>query len=227
MDRKIMKQLKTDYEDLELKPSANLWDQIENGLDGAEETVQKTHFKWLKYAAVVVLLISLGSVFYIKTENPVNEKNNMVRNNSSEKKLKTTENSEAKIPDKEKVENAVVKNLEIDSKVSSEKVYKKQTESTQPAEIVSFKRKNQDLLVQTPNLSNPETTDVKTSISHIKKSYYINAEELLLGRELDKTRVEIKNRQFGVLDASKLKFKRPGSLQIFGVQVFADSIVSE
>ena len=33
MEKKILKQLKTEYESLEIKPSANLWDQIEGALE--------------------------------------------------------------------------------------------------------------------------------------------------------------------------------------------------
>jgi len=45
-----------------------------------------------------------------------------------------------------------------------------------------------------------------------------------LAREFDRTREEAGNsRQFGVLDVSKIKIRRPHSLNIFGVKVFSDS----
>ncbi|MGI9652512.1 hypothetical protein [Chryseobacterium sp. RLHN22] len=67
MDKKILKQLKADYEELNIKPSVNLWDQIEDQLQGRDETVRKPLFQWWKYAAVVLLLIAFGSIFYFNS----------------------------------------------------------------------------------------------------------------------------------------------------------------
>ena len=228
MDKKIRKQLKTDYEDLEIKPSANLWEQIELGLDNNSEMGQKDSFQWWKYAAVIVLFITVGSLFYFNSDKPLDSKRTTAHEISSDNNVKQAEKFEIIIPSKDKIQNSVA-NLEKKQKVSSEKAYEKSIKFTQPTEIANFTKKPAEIrIVENILLQNPETSNLKPNIAESKKSSYINAEDLLLGRELDKTRVEIKNhRQFGILDASKLKFKRPSSLQVFGVHVFADSIVSE
>jgi hypothetical protein len=228
MDENIQKQLKTDYEDLEIKPSANLWEQIELGLDNNSEMGQKDSFQWWKYAAVIVLFITVGSLIYFNSDKPLDAKRATAHEISSDNNVKQAEKFEIIIPSKDKIQNSVA-NLEKKQKVSSEKAYEKSIKFTQPTEIANFTKKPAEIrIVENILLQNPETSNLKPSIAESKKSSYINAEDLLLGRELDKTRVEIKNhRQFGILDASKLKFKRPSSLQVFGVHVFADSIVSE
>ena len=68
MDKKILKQLKSDYEELEIKPSADLWSKIEAGIDEKINVSQKPALQWWKYAAVVLLLISFGTYFYFENQ---------------------------------------------------------------------------------------------------------------------------------------------------------------
>ncbi|KQT17325.1 hypothetical protein ASG31_07890 [Chryseobacterium sp. Leaf404] len=227
MDKNILKQLKSDYEDLVIKPSANLWNQIDNGLESGSETGKKPTFRWWKYAAVILFLISVGSLFYFNSNKPIENDKIIVKKFPYENHLKPTEKFETVISSKEKFENSII-SFKKNQNVSSEKIYKTPTEFIEPTEIIVFNKKTDEIIAQNPTLQNSEFAGLKPSKTESKKSSYINADDLLLGRELDKTRVEMKNdRQFGVVDASKLKFKRPSSLQIFGVHVFADSIVSE
>lgn len=48
-------------------PSAELWEDIASGL-GAEVTIKKTQFRWLKYAAAVLLALSAGAFWYAFTQ---------------------------------------------------------------------------------------------------------------------------------------------------------------
>ncbi|WP_449397975.1 hypothetical protein [Chryseobacterium wanjuense] len=71
MKKEILNQLKSNYDKREIKPSADLWDRIEQGMDKTPVLSPKKTFEWMKYAAVVLLLISFGAVFYFisnKTE---------------------------------------------------------------------------------------------------------------------------------------------------------------
>ena len=73
-----------------------------------------------------------------------------------------------------------------------------------------------------------EVSAVKTQTPERKKVSYISANELLLGREFDKTREEARSdKQFGVLDVSKIKIRRPHLLNILGVTVYSDSTASK
>lgn len=232
MDKKIRKQLKTDYENLEIKPSADLWSKIEVGIDKEVNVAQKPTLQWWKYAAVVLLLISFGTYFYF--ENQVDHKKILTKESPKDKVEKVNIINKESHP---KSENLVVKAIQnIDSKanlINKEEEKPKQLISVNPQNI-SEKNLPEMKIKQDEteeNLPLKEIDDLpiqKQMIAERKKVNYTNAEQLLLGRELDKTRVEIKNhRQFGVLDASKIKIRRPHSLKIFGVKVFSDSTSAE
>ncbi|MBD8081803.1 hypothetical protein [Chryseobacterium caseinilyticum] len=227
MDKNIQKQLKTDYEELEIKPSANLWDQIESELDTGSETFRKHTFHWWKYAAVIVLLISVGGLFYFNTDKPLNN-NTIITKNPSENNFRLTEAIESTIPNEEITKKSVFNKVDVindHNKFVSEKSIEKIQTQINPEIIVKELKP-----IDTPvfALQTPQNINSKTNITEKKKTSYTTADELLLGRELDKTRVESsRSEQFGVVDASKLKIRRPGSLRIFGVKVFADSAATE
>ena len=56
------------------------------------------------------------------------------------------------------------------------------------------------------------------------KSGYINADELLMGREFDKTREETKkdDRKFGVFNINKV-FQKVDNVTVLGVTVYTDT----
>ncbi|WP_411812678.1 hypothetical protein ACLB9Y_06575 [Chryseobacterium scophthalmum] len=123
MDKKIRKQLKTDYEDLEIKPSVNLWEQIELGLDNNSETVQKPSFQWWKYAAVIVLLLSFGTLFYYNSDQFFKPKETLVVKKPVENNSKPKDNIESVADNK-------IEELNNTSEISikSEKKTKKQSD---------------------------------------------------------------------------------------------------
>lgn len=228
MDKNILKQLKTDYEDLEIKPSANLWDQIESGLDSSSEMAQKPSFQWWKYAAVIAFLITVGSLFYFNQDKPLDSKKAIVTKSPVEDSFKPIEVIESTISNKEITEKPIFKKEDLvknQNNFTSEKSIEK-IQTPKHLEIIE----KEFIPIETPvyAVQKPVSVNSKTIIAEERKTSYTNADELLLGRELDKTRVESsRSEQFGVVDASKLKIKRPGSLRIFGVKVFSDSTATE
>lgn len=233
MDKNILKQLKTDYEDLEIKPSVNLWDKIENGLNGTGETVQKPLFQWWKYAAVIVLLFSMGSLFYFnldKTSKPKEIAKDTSLGNSSQSKnnpIETFVSSENLIQTKTTEYKKASAKYEDIKNVSVE-FTDKINEKTLPSSY-SIVNKKENEIVEIPKLliEKREPMMIKPIIAEKKKASYITADDLLIGRELDKTREENNKdqRKFGVFDISKIK--GPNSLRIFGFSVISDSIDSE
>ncbi|MCD0478092.1 hypothetical protein LPB90_06465 [Chryseobacterium sp. LC2016-29] len=123
MDENIRKQLKTDYENLEIKPSKNLWEQIELGLDNDSETVRKPSFQWWKYAAVIVLLLSFGTLFYYNSDQFFKPKETIAVKKPVENKTKPKD-------DIESVADNKIEELNNTSEISikSEKAQKKQSE---------------------------------------------------------------------------------------------------
>lgn len=143
MDKKIRKQLKTDYEDLKIKPSANLWEQIELGLDNDPETLQKPSFQWWKYAAVIVLLLSFGTLFYYNSDQFFKPKETIGVKKPVENNSKPKDNIEFVADNK-------IEELNNSSEISikSEKAQKKQ------AEILV--QNQSEVLKETPKIVNTE-----------------------------------------------------------------------
>lgn len=228
MDKNILKQLKNNYEDLEIKPSANLWDQIESGLDGAQEMVKKPLFQWWKYAAVIVLLISLGSLFYFNFSQSSKNKEITVVKKPLENSFKSIEPIETVISNEKIKQSQAFTNLEA---VVNNKLNFVSEISAKKTEI------SRNLVTIQQEIKNPESPQIileklevpieKSLVAEKKKVSYISADDLLLGRELDKTREENSKdqRKFGVFDMSKIK--GPSSLKIFGFSVISDSLDSE
>jgi hypothetical protein len=76
-------------------------------------------------------------------------------------------------------------------------------------------------VAETPTITEKlENNSEKPLLADRKKVSYISAEDLLIGRELDKTREENYNdqRKFGVIDMSKIKIKGPSSLKFLDLQ---------
>ncbi|AYN02236.1 hypothetical protein [Chryseobacterium sp. 3008163] len=229
MDKKILKQLKSDYEELEIKPSADLWSKIEAGIDEGINVDQKPALQWWKYAAVVLLLISFGTYFYFESQ-------------TDHKKILTKESPKDKVEkvniiNKEsdsKSEDLIVKAIEnVDSKVnliSKEEKPKQLILVNQ--ENISEKNLPEEKIKQDETVENPIVKEIdhlpiqKQTVAERKKVNYTNAEQLLLGRELDKTREENQNeqRKFGVLDIGKIKIKSPNSFKILGFTIYSDSL---
>ncbi|WP_415327442.1 hypothetical protein [Chryseobacterium sp. MMS23-Vi53] len=229
MKDSMLNKLKSDYEELEIKPSSDLWDRLDQKLDITPEIVLKRSFQWWKCAAVLLLLISVGMIIYInsnkrkfdyknadyvvkkrleKTINPINpefENQNVV--------------SDKYLIEKEEVRLAVEnKNSKLKEVVKEEK-----KEIIQP-QISEFK--TQEIAIQQPE--NIEVKPIKIEnnipnspvIAEVKKTKatYINANELLLGREFDKTRENsYKNDvKFGVFNFNKPKIE---NVTVLGVTI--------
>ncbi|MFC3157758.1 hypothetical protein SAMN05443633_104102 [Chryseobacterium arachidis] len=231
MNNNTLNKLKSDYEELEIKPSSDLWDRLDEKLDEAAEISLKQSFQWWKYAAVVLLLISVGTVIYFvnkddqetdfivkkrleKTVHPINPdiQNQPVKSNDqliqpaeNNKLVVSTENKKKNIQPEEKIEIVL---------------------QCYPSEI-----KNQLLVQEEKIIKNiPDTNpviqtkiDEKPVLAEKKKISYINAEELLLGREFDKTREEAKKdeKKFGVFNVNKV-FKKVENVTVLGVTVYSE-----
>ncbi|MDR2205926.1 MAG: hypothetical protein LBE36_07210 [Flavobacteriaceae bacterium] len=225
--KKILEHLKSEYENLEIKPSANLWNKISE-TQKIFEPASKRSFEWWKYAAAVLILISFGSVFYFETQDARHETQDIghkmqnVRFETQNLKFET----ENRKPDENPVkilnaQNAdkIERNENINP-VSGNNFSKNQT--PEKDEIIEEKILNETpKMVENINIENIE----EPKITERKKANYVKADELLLGRALDKTRDENADEQkhFGIIDINNLKIKSPNSLKILGITVYSDS----
>lgn len=228
MKNNTLNKLKSDYEELEIKPSSELWDKLDQRLDETSEIVLKTSFQWWKYAAVILLLISAGTFIYfnIKKDSFDYKKTNYI----VKKRLKNTVNpinpefeNQPVISNEEKIENNNAK-VVVENQKSNPK---KEKEIIQP-QISEFKarsftvKQSENIDIKPAKIENhipniPVIAEVKKS-----KSSYINANELLIGREFDKTRENpYKNDvKFGVFNFDKPKVD---NVTVLGVSIYVDS----
>lgn len=233
MKNSMLNKLKSDYEELQIKPSSDLWDRLDEKLEKEPEMVLKQAFQWWKYAAAVILLISFGSLFYFNL--------NKTRFNDKPTHYTVKKNGEKTMtPIHLEFENqSAVSNEEKAGKNEGKIVAENYTTTTE--EVSHLKKGNTTIQSQISEDKSQQFVNVDVQSAKVEnqpvnlpviaeakkeKTKYINADELLLGREFDKTREENQNvhKQFGVLDASKIKVKSPNSLKILGFTIFSDSL---
>jgi len=229
MERKILKQLKTDYEELEIKPSADLWDQIDAALEKETESSSKVPFSydWWKYAAVVLLLISLGTIIYYNRDFDSKKTDYIVKKNLEKEGLKIKNNSEI-IPQEENtiIETApkIVKENGHKVKQNKNKVLIQQKETYQPHISEPTEPK---IVINQPEtqINKQEKIENKINpvISDTKKISYVSANDLLLGNELDKSREKANEntKNFGVIHIGKVVPKF-GNVTVLGVTVYVE-----
>lgn len=196
MDKKILKQLKTDYEDLEIKPSENLWDQIELGLNNDSQTVQKPLFQWWKYAAVIVLLVSFGTLFYFNFDQFSKSKRAIAVKKTIENNSKPTENIKSVAENKNEEPSTT---SEI---IKSEKTQKKQSE-------ILVETQN-EVVKETPKIVNTEfQIGVKPEIEIINKPEQLTNES----PQLATTKPVVKEMKVKYITANDLIFQRKYSVE--------------
>lgn len=195
MDKNILKQLKTDYEDLETKPSANLWNQIELGLDNDSETAQKPFFQWWKYAAVIVLLISFGTLFYYNSDQFLKPKEIIAVKNPVENNSKP----------KEKIESvADNKNEELNN--TSEIIIKSEKTLNKQSEILV--QTQSDVLKETPKSINAEP-----QISIRPEIITTTEQRISETPQLATTQAAVKETKIKYVTANDLIFQRKYSIE--------------
>ncbi|MGE4514971.1 MAG: hypothetical protein AB7E26_14345 [Chryseobacterium sp.] len=232
MKNNMLNNLKSNYEELEIKPSSELWSRLDQRLEENPVTISKKTFEWWKYAAVIVFLISMGTVFYFNSGNDSgNEKVNYivkksleitVNPNNPDLKYQTaypksapTEKSDKKLSIKNEKENF-------------DKILVPEKENTTIKNEVSVVEIRQIAVKQ------PEKLDIQPAgienhvpvIAEVKKTKptYINSNELLLGREFDKTsRNPYKNDvKIGIFNFDK-PTPNVENVTVLGVTVYVDS----
>ncbi|MGG7469573.1 hypothetical protein ACVVIH_04455 [Chryseobacterium arthrosphaerae] len=227
MKKELLKQLKSDYEALEIKPSSDLWDRIEQGSPESPVVRPGKRFQWLRYAAVLVLLFSVIMLLYFNKTGQDIKTDKIVQRNPVKKSIQTGKNS---LP---------VPTIQIKEVKRSQDYNFTRTVASKPSESgYIWKNKEPELIEkehiilkhQEINAPVPERNlNTLPDQKNIAKTDYIKADELLLGREFDKKREENRTdiRKFGALDMTKIKIKSPNTLKILGVTVYSDSLESK
>ncbi|WP_029293465.1 hypothetical protein [Chryseobacterium hispalense] len=233
MKNNMLNKLKSDYEELEIKPSSELWNRLDDKLDQNPESALEKKFQWWQYAAVMLLLVSMGTVLYFNTQKKAfnyKETDYIVKKglektvdpiNPEFQNQKTTQNQES-LPFKP-TENRVASKYQqkiIDSSLHTkkEKVLKPEVPEVEIQSIAAGQAEKIDIAPAKIESHTPIIVQAKTA-----KPTYINSNELLLGREFDKAR---ENSQKNDIKIGIFNFEKPRpkveNVTVLGVTVYVD-----
>ena len=235
-----MQNLKSKYEQKEMKASDSLWDRLEEKLDQVPAKEKKPKVIWWRFVAVILLMIGLGGSFLM-----INNKSNISENQEF---ASQTNNQNIALTTIEQSENDDVEKL-IPTKNSSKTNYQKLAvenlkDSSTPFRITnSIKKENQitNSIPQKENIikkeepqivSKPEEQLAQTDIQKPReKVKYVSSSDLLFGVEIDKAKTETPKSAMGI-NTIKLKndsdFPNPKRIKLFGITLYdKDSITTK
>lgn len=235
-----MQNLKSKYEQKEMKASDGLWDRLEEKLDQVPAKEKKPKVIWWRFVAVILLMIGLGGSFLM-----INNKSNISENQEF---ASQTNNQNIALTTIEQSENDDVEKL-IPTKNSSKTNYQKLAvenlkDSSTPFRITnSIKKENQitNSIPQKENIikkeepqivSKPEEKLAQTDIQKPReKVKYVSSSDLLFGVEIDKAKTETPKSAMGI-NTIKLKndsdFPNPKRIKLFGITLYdKDSITTK
>ena len=236
MKKEILKQLKSDYERLEIKPSADLWAKLDQELNGNSETPVKPSFQWWKYAAVALLLISAGTfIFYSSREGKLNHKTDYIVKKTLEQGVKPVDPDTQDLPVHPKGESVQENEIKIVSE-SREKVNSQEVltpaKKGKPQSFETIEYKEPQIAVKQPEkvTQTPEKTEISIAnlpvIAEVKqtKTSYISTDDLLLGNEYDKNRAKAakNDKKMGTFNFDRM-VPNVGNVTVLGVTVYIDS----
>ena len=223
-----------------MKASDGLWDRLEEKLDQVPAKEKKPKMVWLRYVAVILLMIGLGGSFLM-----INNKSNISENQEF---ASQTNNQNIALTTIEQSKNDDVEKL-IPTKNSSKTNYQKLAvenlkDSSTPFRITnSIKKENQitNSIPQKENIikkeepqivSKPEEKLAQTDIQKPReKVKYVSSSDLLFGVEIDKAKTETPKSAMGI-NTIKLKndsdFPNPKRIKLFGITLYdKDSITTK
>ncbi|WP_048506928.1 hypothetical protein [Chryseobacterium angstadtii] len=238
MKKEILNQLKSDYERLEIRPSEDLWDRMDQKLDEAPEMPLKWSFQWWKYAAVILLFISAGTFIYFNTYKTKldGQKTNYAVKKDVEKTVNPI-NVDFKNPpvisNDQVVERDDMKIVNEDRKkdASDQVPLSDQENKIAETQIIQHKEPTQNLSQPENIFANPERAEnmnpsdppVIADANPLKPNY-ISSDELLQGREFDKARERSRKdeRKLGAFKFNKV-VPNVGNVTVLGVTVYLES----
>ncbi|MDY3338658.1 hypothetical protein PG279_05645 [Riemerella anatipestifer] len=214
------KNLKHNYENLSEKPSPMLWEKLEEKLETNEKATPIFSIKkMMRYAAVFLVLVSLGSLLWKLNTPSIPEHNNAIVSNPTSTTKTSVESTTKNIISQE--------TLPVEKKNETEIKPQLKVEKNNHQIIAKNDHANKDSL-RIKKLENSEIL-VKSS-EEKKEETYVTADQLLFGREINK---EKKNQsenksKLGKVDKKEAKentfpieIKEPKEVEVLGVKVYS------
>lgn len=222
MNNSLKNKFKANYENLTQFPSDKLWEKLDAQLD--QETQVKKHFVYSKvwrYAAVVLLLVSVGIIIRFNQNSFSEPTENSSKVASSSIEVQNNEHGSGVI--KQNISKQEETSLQKTRGSKTEKVavdFKKNIQSVSPENTLEKKSEEvipiQDLKENIAIVSDPATSINKEMSA--EKIKYVTASELLFEREARKT-LQNQNQKLVNTDV----FQKPKEVKILGFTVYSDS----
>ncbi len=228
MNNLLKNKLKSQYENLSEEPSQDLWSRLEMKLDEKpkEQHSKKNISFVLKIAAAVLVVISIGFIFKWSTSSSENMKQPIAVQNIQKNQK---ESDEAQYSSSPLIQNKALVGLENEDQ--NEHQYNTQDRNRkQPIiEKKSDSKEIKSLAVQEKATSIKDSFKVldsqqksvqiaKHEDTEQKNTKYVTADELLFGREVEKTYQEQrknKNQNLG------LSVQKPKEVKVLGFTVYS------
>ncbi len=235
MKNNTLNKWKSAYEKREIIPAGDLWSQLEQKLDGQPGRSQKPFLQWWSYAAALLLMVSIISLICFNLKNtgsgqkkaaPVVTKiptapanpvypDVLDRANLPESGETVKETQIVSADQKSNGESILVSKMEKPVMVADRQP-DADTQETYKAETAN---------TETPQPSPLMQTTGKPLIAESKRQDpgYIHADELLLGREIDRLNEnrDREERRFGVFNLKKV-VPKVEKVTVLGVKVYID-----
>lgn len=218
-----------------MRVSDSLWDRLEEKLDQVPAKEEKPKMVWLRYVAVVLLMIGLGGSFLmINQKSDINENQEFANQTENSNPIEHSENdgietlSPVKINSENDNQKLAIENLK-DSPTSlrmTEEIKKENQTVNQVSE--------KEIIIKKEVISIPQPEE-KLAQSEIQKPKerpkYVTSSDLLFGVEIDKAKSETPKSAMGI-NVSKPKndsdFPNPKRIKLFGITLYdKDSITTK
>ena len=227
-----MQNLKSKYEQKEMKASDGLWDRLEEKLDQVPAKEKKPKMVWWRFVAVIILIVNFGAISWMtEIENKVKE--------SSEFKFPRIENQISSVHQHSENTDEIQKSIPIknseteDEKLAFENISENQSVNKEQSISNQIPQKENIIKKEEPQIvSKPEEQLAENDVQKPReKVKYVSSSDLLFGVEIDKAKTETPKSAMGI-NTPKIKsepdFPNPKRIKLFGITLYdKDSITTK
>ena len=226
-----MQNLKSKYEQQEMKVSEGLWDRLEEKLDQVPAKEKKPKIFWWRFVAVIILILNFGAISWMSDiRNKVKETPEFI--------FPRVENQISSVRQQSESSDEIQKPVSINSETVNEKLA---VENIKENHSIKKEIPTQNSIPEKENLikkeeptiaSQPEEKLAQNNITVPKqKVKYVSSSDLLFGVEIDKAKSETPKSAMGI-NTIKSKndsdFPNPKRIKLFGITLYdKDSITTK
>ncbi|UQB70084.1 hypothetical protein [Epilithonimonas zeae] len=218
-----MQNLKSKYEQQEMKVCDDLWGRLEEKLDQVPSKEKRPKIFWWRFVAVILLILNFGAISWMTDiENKVKE--------TSEFKFPRIENQISSVRQHSENTGEIQKSIPIknseteDEKLAFENINENQ--SVNKEQSISNQIPEKELIIKKEEpqiVSKQEEQLAQTDIQKPKeKVKYVSSSDLLFGVEIDKAKAETPKSAMGIntIKSNDSDFPNPKRIKLFGITLY-------